>query len=195
MQRRVDREIAELVGLLKGIIADGVVNEEEVAGFRQWLSDHPSALERWPAKHLSSRLTDMLSDGIIDPDERTELHALFRATAIDGFDPARFGPWSALWDPATMQTRIRLDERPLAFTGAFAYGTRRDCAAAVVDRGGVVYDSVIDVPMTLVVGRSAPSVPGHARFEDELRRALEYRSNGTPITLMGEEHWVDALTA
>jgi len=193
MRHDADREIAELIGLLKGIIADGVVNDEEVASFRQWLSSHPKSLARWPAKHLRERLEGVLADGVIDEEERVELYALFRATAVDRFDPVKSGPWSAIWDQAALPDRI--DGRPFAFTGAFAFGTRRVCAAAVVKRGGTVYDSVMDCPMTLVVGRSAPSAPKHAEFEGEILRAVEYRSRGTPIAVIREEHWIEALTA
>jgi hypothetical protein len=193
MRYDADREIAELVGLLKGIIADGVVNEEEVMSFREWLRGHPKSLKRWPAKHLQERLEGVFSDGVIDEEERVELHALFRATAIDRFDPAKYGPWSSIWGQSAQLGRI--EGQPFAFTGAFAFGTKRNCAAATVDRGGTVYDSVVDKPMTLVVGRSSPSAPAYDLFEDDIRRADKYRSSGTPIIVIREENWIEAMTA
>jgi hypothetical protein len=41
--RRAERDLSELLGLAKGVLADGVVNEPEAEFIRQWVETHPDA--------------------------------------------------------------------------------------------------------------------------------------------------------
>jgi NAD-dependent DNA ligase len=189
----LDRQIAELIGLLKGFVADGVVNEHEVSAFREWLGSHPDALTAWPARQLSSRLITMLDDGQVDETERQELYELFRAAA----DRAARMPADRLSKLAiTLSSEsVTIRDNTFVLPGTFAYGSRRACTDAIVQRGGHVRDSVADMPLTLLVGRALADSPAGRDVEAQVEKAESLRAAGTPIRIVSEEQWVTALTA
>jgi len=74
--RRTERDVAELLGLAKGMLADGVVNDDEAKYLDTWTCNHPDVQDVWPVNLILSRLMQYFADGKIDEAERTELKAL-----------------------------------------------------------------------------------------------------------------------
>ena len=76
-QRIEDRGISELIGIARGLVADGVVNELEADFLIRWLKENEH-LTCWPFDVLNKRVRAMLADGEIDAEERLELLELQR---------------------------------------------------------------------------------------------------------------------
>jgi hypothetical protein len=47
-RRRIEREVSEVLGIAKGMLADGVVNQEEARFLHDWGRNHPDGLNQWP---------------------------------------------------------------------------------------------------------------------------------------------------
>ena len=60
-----DRLIDELIGISRGVIADGEVDEREAIFLGQWIEQHREVAGKWPVNVLYARLTEMLKDGIL----------------------------------------------------------------------------------------------------------------------------------
>jgi hypothetical protein len=58
--RRAERDLSELLGLAKGVLADGIVTESEAALVRQWIQGHSDAVEQWPVNVLQRALGEDL---------------------------------------------------------------------------------------------------------------------------------------
>lgn len=69
-------DIPELIGLCKGILADGTINLAEAKYIQDWLAEHPDVVARWPATELSALLTAALEDGLLSDAEVSALTAL-----------------------------------------------------------------------------------------------------------------------
>jgi hypothetical protein len=76
----IDRQIDELVGLIKGILADGMVHQGEIEFLLQWMETNRAARDKWPAKALYPRIVSALADGRMDLDEEREILELLLAT-------------------------------------------------------------------------------------------------------------------
>jgi hypothetical protein len=76
---RTERDLSELLGLAKGMLADGVITTDEATYLRTWCASHPDAVDHWPANRIYERLTHCFADGHIDDDERTDLRELLSA--------------------------------------------------------------------------------------------------------------------
>ena len=133
-QRRADRDVSELLGLAKGLIADSELRDSEVAALQEWLSSHADACGLWPVNVLSRRLRRILADGLIEGEERAELMDMLRqvtgerpdaSTAMHGATRFCFD------DPPPV---LRFHDRVYVFTGKFVFGTRKDCEQAVAER-------------------------------------------------------------
>jgi hypothetical protein len=71
-----DIDIPELIGLCKGVLADGTVNLTEADFIFQWLKQRPGVLDTWPADVLYALLGKVLADGSLTDDEEVELTEL-----------------------------------------------------------------------------------------------------------------------
>jgi hypothetical protein len=81
MQRRVEQGLAEMVGLVRGVIADGRVSEGEAQRLSEWARENPEVATRYPANLLSRRLERIFMDGRVDGGERKRLAALLTQLA------------------------------------------------------------------------------------------------------------------
>lgn len=89
--RRNDRSIHELLGMIKGILADDVVCPAEVLVLAQWLLTNVEPNAGWPLDVVCSRVAKVLEDGVIDDHECAELAEFVpedcRARRTDGRRP------------------------------------------------------------------------------------------------------------
>ena len=77
------RCIDELIGLCKGIMADGRVDPDEVEFLHSWLDENRQVVGLWPANVLAERLKQIYSDGVIDEEEQIALaHLLAKLTGV-----------------------------------------------------------------------------------------------------------------
>jgi hypothetical protein len=65
-RRRTERDISELLGLAKGMLSDGIVNQDEAAFLKAWGENHVDALTQWPVSIIFARLQQVLADGHVD---------------------------------------------------------------------------------------------------------------------------------
>ena len=188
----VDRQIDELIGIAKGLLADGHVNQIEATFLLRWLETNRAASALWPAKALYPRLVAILSDGVIDAAEEKELLELM-LRCVGGNAPAR--------DEASMSTALPLTkppppiafaERSFCLTGKFYCGTRSWCEDQVAQRGGMVAPIRKDLNF-LVIGEIGSRDWIHSTHGRKIEKAVEYNDRGCSIAIVSEEHWHEAL--
>lgn len=186
-----DRQINELLGLARGITADGMVNQPEAEFLQKWLVANTAASSNPVIATLLHRINAMLRDGRLDHEEMLdlfdtlrrfsggdfELGELLRATRLPVDDPI----------PAIDYRNSRF-----CFTGTFAFGSRRDCEAAVEQRGGSI-GPLAQSTRFLVVGIYATDSWVHSTFGRKIEKAVAWRANGFPISIVAEEHWVPTV--
>lgn len=191
--RRADRAVQELLGLARGMIADGEVTEREAAALARWVEVNAEEADVWPIHVVADRLRRIYQDGHVDADERQELLALLQS--VTGEIPET----AVAMDRAT---RLPLDDpqRPLrfsgllyVFTGKFAFGTRTACEQAVLVRGGRCAGSVSQKTNVLVIGALGSADWIHSSHGRKIEQAVHYREGGLPLQIVGEEHWVRCL--
>lgn len=189
-----ERSLDELLGLCKGCLADGVVNQLEAEFLFNWLKVNDNLRDEWPASVLWVRLNEYLEDGVLDENEREELLDVLRQTAGDG---ERFGPASkstalCFDDPLPS---ITFDTTRFCFTGQFAYGSRRECEMAVRSLGGDVLPNPVikGGGCILVVGTLASREWKHGNFGTKIMKAMDYRDKGHPIHIIPEDHWANQI--
>ena len=71
-----DRQIDTLIGLSKGLLADGKVDQAEAEFLHTWLIQSRQATENPVIHNLLTRVDVMLEDGVLDPEESKELMEL-----------------------------------------------------------------------------------------------------------------------
>ena len=72
-RRRLDRSVDELIGLCRGILADGEINQSEAEFLLDWLHRHREFCGSFPFSVLYGRVESALSDGVLDAEEQKDL--------------------------------------------------------------------------------------------------------------------------
>lgn len=191
--RRTERDLSEMLGLAKGMLADGVVNDAEAQYLREWGATHPDASDKWPCSLILTRLNQHFANGRIDEDERVELKELLESL-IGGTTAVLVGQDAATTLPLdTPAPLICWQGETYVFTGRFAYGTRRDCQREALQRGASVQDNVTTQTTFLVIGTFGSRDWTQTAYGRKIRRAVDWRTSGLPLRIVGEDHWASAL--
>ncbi|MES2870727.1 MAG: BRCT domain-containing protein [Pseudomonadota bacterium] len=199
---RIDRRSADaLVGLAAGIVSDGVVTLKEAIFLEEWIAKNLLHLEDPVVNILYRRLSNMLSDGILDVEESRELLAMLQnfsglslgqGKAENKASETSFTAPNDL--PFNMPTpEIIWQERLFVFTGVMAYGPRKDCQALIEERGGLIGGGINKKTHYLVVGSVGNDQWRHSSYGLKIMRAVELRESGSPVAIIGEHAWQEAL--
>lgn len=184
-----DRQIDTLIGISKGLIADGNIDQGEADFLFTWLIQNQHT-ENPVIINLLEKVDSILEDGILDSTEAAELFSILHG--ISG-DQSEIGELAK-------PTSLPLDNPPptvvfpgstFLFTGTFAFGTRKECTSATETLGGVVSKSVTKKLNYLIIGTYVTDSWAHESYGRKIEKAMEYRGSGLPIAIISEDHWIN----
>lgn len=184
-----DRKINELLGLAQGIIADGKVDQTEAEFLYKWMVSERTAINNPLISPLFARIQEMLSDDVLDSDESQELLETLQALTGGNYEIGEVAKSSSLplCSPAP---GLLFEGNRFCFTGTFAYGSRRECENKVKELGATA-GGLINGTNYLVIGIYVTDAWIHKSYGRKIERAVENRSNGLPISIISEEHWLN----
>ncbi len=183
-----------MVGLVRGVIADGKVSAEEAHRLSEWSRENPEVATRYPANLLSRRLERIFLDGRVDGRERKRLASLLTQLAEN---PSGFGggyPLATDLPVTRPEPDVVFEGQTFVFGGEMAYGPLHACEREVLDRGGIAEQSVNRRTDYVVIGSLAAGDWAQTSFGGLVDQVVRYRTRGVPIAVVTERHWVDALT-
>ena len=189
--RIASRQIDELIGLARGLVADGRINQAEVEFLQKWLAANAAISDQPLIRTLYRRVNEILADGLADDDECHEL-----LDTLNGFSNRDFelgetlkATTLPLCSPAPA---LSFPGHLYCFTGTFTYGQRKHCENAVADPGGFTSGLSQKVDF-LVIGAYATESWKHSSFGNKILQVVEWRERGVPIRIISEEHWTRHL--
>lgn len=93
---RTTADLQRLHAMLGGIVADGIISEDELRGLSSWMEDHDHLKKCWPYTEIENLICEIMADKKIDEKE----HELLK-----GF----FSEFIALYDNKTIVTPLISD--------------------------------------------------------------------------------------
>lgn len=191
LENNVSKAIEQLSGICAGILADGVVNQQEADFFASWVRKYAPLEPVWPFSDILGRVERIFADGTCDAEEREELKAVMEALC---------GHASETTPDETYSTTLPLDsplpepvvfpQRIVSITGRFAFGTRKKVMEAIEARGGIPSDSApTQESAYLVIGLFASRDWANTNYGRKIERAVKLRGSGSGIAIISEEHW------
>lgn len=182
-----------MVGLVRGVIADGDVSGEEAQRLAEWTRANPTIAERWPANVLTRRLEGIFRDGRMDSAERTHLAALLSELADNAAGLGAGFPLATDLPVDRPEPEVVFEGRTFVFAGEMAYGPTHACEREVQERGGICDRSVTRRTDYLVIGSLAATDWSQLEFGSLVDEAVEHRERGVPVAIISEESWTRAL--
>jgi NAD-dependent DNA ligase len=185
------RQIDELIGIARGVAADGALNQAEVEFLQKWLAANASISDQPVIRTLYSRINEILADGVLDSGECVELLETLNSFSNRDFELGEVlkSTTLPLCDPPP---DLAFVGRTYCFTGTFNYGQRKHCEQAVADRGASCGGLSMRTDY-LVVGVYATESWKHSSMGNKIIKAVEWRDEGVPISIVSEEHWARYL--
>lgn len=191
---RRDRTTDELIGLCRGILADGNVNLSEARFLLDWLERHREFLGVFPFDVLYRRVSDALSDGVLDSDEEKDLlECLVQTVGGESAAPTSSASLSTALPFDDPLPRVIYPTMAFVVTGTFEYGSRKVVVDAIQSRGGLVKPAISGKVRFLVVGEIGSRDWKHSSFGRKIEEAVMLRSQGVPLAVLPEPHWRASL--
>lgn len=191
--RRSERDISEMLGLAKGVLADGAVSAAEAELLHAWLGRHPEVLQKWPVNRLVERLETIFHDGRVTREEQDDLKELL-SDLVGGNAGIIVGEGAATALPIDRPApSVVFPDRVFVFTGKFAFGPRAVCQRFVRDAGGSCDNDVTRRTNYLVIGTFGSRDWIQASYGRKIEQAVEYRESGQVLSIIAEDHWAASL--
>ncbi len=186
--------VEHLLGLCRGLLADNQLNRHEVAFLATWMENHLDDLRQHPVgRLLIARVARVVEDGVVTDEELLDLKSGLEEVLGGGvFDDAGAG---GLACTAGADSGVAIDFAGRAFvvTGKFLYGPRRIVEAAIVDRGGLLLDTVSKKVHYVVIGTMGSRDWTNSSFGGKLEKVYELKEQGHDVKIVPEPDWVAAL--
>ncbi|WP_108459487.1 BRCT domain-containing protein [Devosia naphthalenivorans] len=185
------RQVDELIGIARGLIADGQINQAEAEFLQKWLAANVEVSGQPLIRMLYRRINEILSDGVADEDEKVELFETLSRFSSGDFEIGE--PLKASTLPICQPSpSLTFPGLRYTFTGTFNFGQRKHCEAAVIERGASA-GGIAQKTNVLVIGVYATESWKHSSFGNKILQAVEWREQGFPISIVSEDHWVKHL--
>lgn len=192
-QQQKNRAADELVGICRGVLADGAVSAHEAAFLKDWIERNAQYAASFPFDHLHRRLMEGLTDGVLDADEEADLlDTLVHLVGGESDLPGRASLATSL--PLCMPSPdLAFPGSAFVVTGTFKYGPRVKVVEAIECRGGEIKTSVSAKINYLVIGEVGSQAWRHSSYGRKIEKAVELRESGKPIRIISEQHWTGFL--
>ncbi|MDB4431203.1 BRCT domain-containing protein [Pseudomonadales bacterium] len=185
-----DRQIDTLIGLSKGLLADGKVDQNEAEFLLSWLIQSKQSSNNPIILNLLDKVAFMLDDGVLDAEESSELQIILRTVSGESSEIGELSKTCSL--PINRPAPpVHFEGSVFLCTGTFAFGSRKECNAVIEDRGGITVKQVTKSLDYLVLGTYVTNSWAHESFGRKIEAAMEYQEKGRPIAIVNEEHWAN----
>lgn len=184
------KSVDQLIGICRGVLFDGVVNDDEARCFRNWVAQQNLSEPVFPFDDLHRRLSGIYADGRVDDEERRELSEILKSIAGIKDGIAADTPGGSmdlpLDDPAP---EISHEGFEFVVTGRCAFGTRAAVWEAIKELGGTVNENPRCETKYLMIGHFASRDWLHSSYGLKIQRAVELKRKGHDLFIIAESHW------
>ena len=196
-----------LQSVLKGILEDNPIRENEAIELKCWLAMHEIVKNCWPFSDLWKPVRRILSDGALEENEKDELNDFLTGfTALKTDDrqihdgccceacmqkstPVLL-PFPALCD---RESKIVFNNRTFCFTGKAVTGPYKELHALVESVNGIPAVSIGKDLDYLVIGAHSCACWAYSTYGRTIEKAIELQKGGAALTMLHEDDFVGQL--
>ncbi len=173
-QQNADRSIDELVGVARGLIADGVLSKKELNFLLEWMQANAHCEHVWPASALFESVYRISDAEEYGEDQRQELFDVLRKMVGGSTAPGHRTTILPLDNPVPT---IRFRGSVFVVTGKMVSGPRKSLENEITLRYGIVKTSVTMQTDYLIVGEISSRDWLHTTHGLKILKAIENQKN------------------
>jgi NAD-dependent DNA ligase len=188
-------DIQRLHGILHGVLADGVLSDQEIRNLSEWVAENEHLKGCYPFDEIDSLLTSILADGKIDEKERSTLKAfLDDFVIVGGVPPELIGTRHlSISGVCAACPQITFEGKLFCLTGESPKVSRSEFAKKIAAVGGTFVENVRQDLDYLVVCAEGNYCWAFACYGRKVEKAVTYRKQGARIIIVHENDFWDAV--
>jgi len=194
----VTTDLQTLQGLCHGIIANGVIKDEEIIELNKWLNENEHLNTFYPYDEIRSLLLSILSDGKIEEEEKTVLLAYFNQfvnlnnTEVED-KINQLTKEVTISGLCTSEPNVEFEGKTFCVTGILQRGNRDTLKERIIELGGIPTDSVSKKTDYLIVGDNGNPAWAFSCYGRKVEKALQMRKEGHTIVMIHEFDFFDII--
>lgn len=194
----VTTDLQTLQGLCHGIIANGVIKDEEIIELNKWLNENEHLNTFYPYDEIRSLLLSILSDGKIEEEEKTVLLAYFNQfvnlnnTEVE-HKINQLTKDVTISGLCTSEPSVEFEGKTFCVTGILQRGNRDTLKERIIELGGIPTDSVSKKTDYLIVGDNGNPAWAFSCYGRKVEKALQMRKDGHTIVMIHEFDFFDII--
>ena len=194
----VTSDLQTLQGICHGILADGEINDQEVWDLNEWLKANEHLASYYPYDELRSIILSIVSDGIIDEEEKLVLKAYFTHFVKlhdDDIHKQVKNETSGILisGHCTSDPVVTFQEKIFCITGVLKRGSRESLQKEIIRLGGIITETISRKTDYLIVGDNGNPAWAFACYGRKVEKALSLRKEGHTIMLVHEFDFSDII--
>ena len=194
----VTADLQTLQGICYGIIANGVIKDEEIIELNKWLYENEHLNTFYPYDEIRSLLLSILSDGKIDEEEKIVLMAYFNQFVnLNNFTIKQqvneLTKDVAISGLCTSEPDVTFDGKTFCVTGILQRGNRDALKERIIELGGIPTDTVSKKTDYLIVGDNGNLAWAFSCYGRKVEKALQMRKEGHTIVMIHEFDFFDII--
>lgn len=194
----VTADLQTLQGLCHGIIANGIIKNEEIIELNKWLYENEHLNTFYPYDEIRSLLLSILSDGKIDEEEKTVLLAFFDQfvnlnNSVVKNQIKEITKDVSVSGLCTSEPEVTFEGKTFCLTGVLQRGNRDELKRKITELGGIPSDSVSKKTDYLIVGDNGNPAWAFSCYGRKVEKALQMRKEGHTIVMIHEFDFFDII--
>lgn len=187
-----DCQISALLGLCRGLIADGKIDRSEADTLHTWLMAHEETIENPVMTAFQRKLEPFIGKKIEDMDSSVQLLRLLDGLVGGRTEVGECLRATTLWldDPSP---EVVFEDRRFCLTGRFSHGGRSRCEEEIRSRRGLCQSSPTKTTDYLVIGSYAEGTWIQSAYGRKIEKAVALRASGLPVRIISEAYWSASL--
>ena len=185
-------QISALLGLCRGLIADGKIDQREADTLHALLRVSEKTIENPVITAFQEKLKPFLGKKLKKAGSRVQLLQLLSELVGGQMEVGECLHATTLWldDPPP---EVVFEDRKFCLTGKFSYGTRNQCEDDVRSHRGICQASPSKTTNYLVIGSYAEGTWIQSAYGRKVEKAVKLRADGLPIRIISEAHWLASM--
>ncbi len=196
----ITSDLQRLHGLVRGIIADKQITQNEIIKLQSWLFENEQLTSTYPYDEITSLITEVLKDGIVTVEEKALVERLF----LEFVDTNTLANYSneevasikeniTLGGICALAPEINLENATVVLTGKSKKCSKLEFASIVNRLGATAVGGVSKKVNYLIVGAAGNPCWSYACYGRKIEKAIELRTQGVPIIIVHENDFWDEV--
>jgi hypothetical protein len=194
----ITSDLQLLQGIFHGILADGVLNDNEIFKLHEWLSENEHLNSHYPYDEIRSLVLSVVANKKIEDEERAILTAFIKQfVVLKNTDTAekveKDTEGVSITGICAIDPEIIFENKTFCITGILSRGTRSELQKAITAKGGIPVNSISKKTDYLIIGDTNNACWSYSCYGRKVEKALDLRKSGHTIILVHEFDIFDAV--